>query len=70
MNELDADRELREVLAMLKAVEHKMLENESFSEIKDIFAIHLAVLQGCYDMSEALEFIRCMYKSESDNTDA
>lgn len=66
MNEIDVERELKEVLAMLKAVEHKMLENENFSEIKDIFAIHLAVLQGSYDMSDALEFIRSMYVKDDE----
>lgn len=66
MNEIDVERELKEVLAMLKAVEHKMLENGNFSEIKDIFAIHLAVLQGSYDMSDALEFIRSMYVKDDE----
>lgn len=66
MNEIDVERELKEVLAMLKAVEHKMLENENFCEIKDIFAIHLAVLQGSYDMSDALEFIRSMYVKDDE----
>lgn len=66
MNEIDVERELKEMLAMLKTIEHKMLENESFSEIKDIFAIHLAVLQGSYDMSDALEFIRSMYVKDDD----
>lgn len=66
MNEIDVERELKEVLAMLKAVEHKMLENETFSELKDIFAIHLAVLQGSYNMSDALEFIRSMYVKDDE----
>lgn len=66
MNEIDVERELKEVLAMLKAVEHTMLENENFSEIKDIFAIHLAVLQGSYDMSEALEFLKSLYLPEKE----
>ena len=66
MNEIDVERELKEVLAMLKAVEHKMLEDENFSEIKDIFAIHLAVLQGSYDMSEALVFLKSLYLPEKE----
>lgn len=63
MNEINLDKELHEVLTMLRAIELKMVDGTMQFD-KDIFAIHLAVLQGCYDMSEALEFIRCMYESE------
>lgn len=66
MDEQRMNRELDEVLAMLKAVERKMLESGTFSEIKDIFAIHLAVLHGSYDMSDALEFIKAMYVKDGD----
>ena len=66
MNELERDRELNEILAMLKAIEHKMVSDGNFILAKDIFSIHLAVLHGYYDMSEALEFIKCMYKDDAE----
>lgn len=66
MDEQRLNRELDEVLAMLKTVERKMLDNGTFSEMKDIFAIHLAVLHGSYDMSDALEFIKAMYVKEDE----
>ena len=66
MNEQRMIKELDEVLAMLKTVEHKILENSTFSEMKDIIAIHLAVLHGYYDMSDALEFIKSMYEKEEE----
>ena len=66
MDEQRLNRELDEVLAMLKTVERKMLDNGAFSEMKDIFAIHLAVLHGSYDMSAALEFIKAMYVKEEE----
>ena len=66
MDEQRMERELNEVLAMLKAVEHKMVESGTFSEIKDIFVIHLDVIHGGYDMSDALEFIKSMYAQGDD----
>ena len=66
MNEQRMTKELDEVLAMLKAVEHKILESSTFSEMKDVIAIHLAVLHGYYDMSDALEFIKSMYVKEEE----
>lgn len=61
MNEIDVERELREVLAMLKDVERKMTVTSGEPFNKDVFAIHLAVLMANDDLSEALEFIRSMY---------
>lgn len=66
MDEQRLNRELDEVLAMVKTVERKMLDNGAFSEMKDILAIHLAVLHGSYDMSDALEFIKAMYVKEKE----
>lgn len=66
MNEQRMTKELDEVLAMLKAVEHKILESLTFSEMKDVIAIHLAVLHGYYDVSDALEFIKSMYAKEEE----
>ena len=64
MKELDADRELREAVTMLKAAEYKIVENENLSKIEDIFAIHFAVLQGRCNTSEALEFIESVYMKD------
>ena len=63
MDDKRLNRELDEVLAMLKAIEHKLASegNIRVCEIKDIFIIHMAVLHGYYDMSDALDFIREMY---------
>ena len=61
-DEIFLDKELLEVLAMLKNIERKMIERGEFD--KEVFIIHLAALQGSYDMSEALEFLKCMYKVE------
>lgn len=66
MDEQRMNKELDEMLAMLKAVEHKILENSTFSEMKDVIAIHLAVLHGYYDISDALEFIKSMYTKEEE----
>ena len=60
MSEMEIDIELRKMLLMLKTIERKMAEG-TIPFDKDIFAIHMAVLEGNYDMSEALEFIKCMY---------
>lgn len=61
MSDTEFDREISEMLAMLKAIERKMADGTMPFD-KDIFTVHLAVLHGTYDMSEALEFIMQMYK--------
>lgn len=63
-DEIFLDKELLEMLAMLKTIERKMIECDEFD--KDVFIIHLATLQGRYDMSAALELLKCMYKVEDD----
>ena len=61
MAEERLDRELDAVLAILKQAEHSAIENGQAYEVKDIVAIHMAVLRGYYDMSDALDFIIAMY---------
>ncbi len=63
MDEKDINRELDEMLAMLKTLENKLISepNVTIRDIIDIYTIHLAVLYSYYDMSEALEFIQRMY---------
>lgn len=69
MNDERLNRELDEMLAMLKQAEHSAIVNGHIYEVKDIAAIHMAVLHGYYDMSEALEFIRAMYGEDGDSDD-
>lgn len=66
MEEKDLNRELDEILVMLKTLENRLISQSSgdIGGIRDLFAIHLAVLQGYYDMSEALEFIQRLYTGE------
>ena len=61
-------RELEEILVMLKTLENRLISQSSgdISGIKDLFAIHLAVLKGYDDMSGALEFIVRMYTGGGD----
>lgn len=65
MDEKDIKRELFEILSILKCIERKMSDG-SIPVDKDIFVIHMAVLQSYYDMSEALEFIKGMYRSDEE----
>lgn len=69
MSDERLNRELDEILAMLKQAEHIAIENGHIYEVKDIAAIHMAVLHGYYDMSEALEFIRAMYEKGDGSDD-
>lgn len=64
MDEDRMDREIDEVLATVKMVERKMLEKEAFNEMKDIFAMHLAVIYASYSLGDALDFIKTMYEKE------
>lgn len=66
--EKDINRELDEMLVMLKTLENKLISepNVTIRDVIDIYAIHLAVLRGYYDMSEALEFIQRMYAGGDD----
>lgn len=66
MDEERLNRELDEILAMLKEAEHNALLNGRLWELKDIACIHMAVLYGYVDMSDALEFIRAMYEKNGD----
>lgn len=61
--EIDVDRELNEILVMLKTLENRLISQESgdIGGIRGLFAIHMAVLRGYYDMTEALEFIQRLY---------
>lgn len=65
MDEQEIKRELFEILSILKCIERKMSDG-SMPFDKDIFAIHLAVIDGTYDMSEALGFIKGMYRSDEE----
>ncbi len=66
MNDERLNRELDEILAMLKQAEHSAIVNGHIYEVKDIAAIHMAVLHGYDDMWEALEVIRAMYGEDGD----
>jgi hypothetical protein len=63
MDEKDINRELDEMLVMLKTLENKLMSepNVTIRDVIDIYTIHLAELYSYYDMSEALEFIQRMY---------
>lgn len=67
MNNERLNRELDEILAMLKQAEHSAIVNGHIYEVKDIAAIHMAALHGYDDMSEAIEFIRAMYEKDGEN---
>ena len=66
MDEKDLNRELDEMLVMLKKTEEKFLSETSktyvsISDICNIYAIQLAVLIAYQDPKEALAFIVRMY---------
>lgn len=66
MTDTEFNKETSEILAKLKAIEHKMVDGTMPFD-KDIFTIHLAVLHGSYcGMSEALELVMQMYKREEE----
>lgn len=67
MDEERLDRELDDLLDILKEAEHRAIETGHIYGAKDIAAIHMAVLRGYYDMSEALEIIRAMYEKDGDS---
>lgn len=66
MNDERLNRELDEILAMLKQAEHAAIVNGQLYVLKDIAAIHIAVLRGYYDLSESVEFIGTMYENDGD----
>ena len=63
MDDKRLNSELDYVIAMLKAIEHKLAfeGNIRVCEIKDIFIIHMAVLRGYDDICDALDFLSEMY---------
>lgn len=67
MNNERLNRELDEILAMLKQAEHAAIANGQLYVLKDIAAIHVAVLRGYYDLSEAIEFLGTMYEMGGDS---
>lgn len=67
MNDERLNRELDEILAMLKQAEHAAITSGQFYVLKDIAVIHIAALHGYYDLQDAIEFIRAMYEKDGDN---
>ena len=67
MNDERLNRELDEILAMLKQAEHDAITNGQLYVLKDIVAIHIATLSGYYDLSEAVEFLGTMYEKDGDS---
>ena len=67
MDEERLNRELDELLTVLKEAERRAIENGHIYGAKDIAAIHMAVLRGYYDMSDAIEAIKAMYERDGDN---
>lgn len=69
MNDERLNRELDEILAMLKQAEHAAIASGQLYVLKDIAVIHIAALHGYYDLSDAIEFIRVMYEKDGDSND-
>lgn len=67
MNDERLNRELDEILAMLKQAEQAAITNGQFYVLKDIAAIHIATLRGYYDLSEAVKFLGTMYEMDGDS---
>lgn len=67
MNDERLNRELDEILAMLKQAERTAITNGQLYALKDIAAIHIATLRGYYDLSEAVEFLGMMYEMGGDS---
>jgi hypothetical protein len=67
MDEERLNRELDELLTILKEAERRAIEDGHIYGVKDIVAIHMAALRGYYDMSDAVEAIKAMYERDGDN---
>lgn len=58
MNEQEMNVELKELLTILKFAERKAIDSGSVYNARDIFIIHMAVIEaaeGSYDMDTVLE---------------
>lgn len=59
MDDITLTKNLDDIIAMLKSIERKMIEEGKFD--KDVFIMHMAVLRGYDDMADALNFLMDMY---------
>lgn len=66
MNELEMGIELKELLAILKSAEHKAIDSGNVYNARDIFIIHMAVIEATYDMDSALNALAEVFKNRSD----
>ena len=66
-NEELLERELGGILALLKEAERNAVLNGRLCELKDLMAIHMAVLLGYDDMYEAVSFIKAVYSKEDES---
>lgn len=67
MSELETDRELNELLTILKSAERKAIDSEDFHNAQDIFIIHMAVIRASYDMDSALDALARIFGRSDEN---
>ena len=66
MNELEMGIELKELLAILKSAERKEIDSGNVYNARDIFIIHMAVIEATYDMDSALDALAKIFRNRSD----
>lgn len=66
MNELEMNIELKELLAILKSAEHKAIDSGNVYNARDIFIIHMAVIEATYDMDRALDALAKVFGNGDD----
>lgn len=66
MNELEMNKELQELLAMIKSAERKEIDSGNVYNVLDLFIIHMAVIEATYDMNSALDALAKIFRNRSD----
>lgn len=66
MSELEMNRELQELLAILKSAERKAIDSGNVYNARDVFIIHMAVIEATYDMDSALEALAKVFGNRDD----
>ena len=62
MNEQEINVELQGLLATLKTAERKVIDNGDFCNVRDIFIIHMAVVEATFDIDSALNALAKVFE--------
>jgi hypothetical protein len=66
MNEQEINVVLQGLLATIKTAERKAIDSGNFCNVRDIFIIHMAVVEATFDIDSALNALAKVFEKRVD----